>query len=357
MPGLPTEDQVHLIAGILRSLGSDPTWEPQAGLRPVLPCSFSDLTEWTNRMPDPDVHRVMEEVFSRMSFINEMSTLDPTALEELGSIAPDDPRLPGFIAELSAAWPRPEQVDEITGLYRCVARTVRQMAESRPNLPADSPVAKGLDEAARALGINVADIGRQLEPIDELLAQLEAFVPSVSVPLRVVHVFAPEINRVFSRSGSMIANDTVAPVILAGTKGEGFLQSRSGTPGEPGTAGAGLSSYFYRLSLSGLFGDAAVRSLEVSIARPATLNLSDAGVKAEAEVFVVTQGGLGTIAPSRAEIVGDHVVLTFDPPLRAGEDSYFIGIAASGLPVSATARIRGLAGNVYEVNSVGETSP
>jgi len=49
-----------------------------------------------------------------------------------------------------------------------------------------------------------------------------------------VDVSAPEINHVFSRSGSMIANDTVASVILAGTKGEGFLQSRSGTPGEPG---------------------------------------------------------------------------------------------------------------------------
>jgi hypothetical protein len=152
--------------------------------------------------------------------------------------------------------------------------------------------------------------------------------------------------------GAIPDRTTVATITLSGAEGQGFLQSRTGPSGESGTTGAGLFPYFYRISLDGVAGDVGVRSLELAIASVATLNLADAGVDAEAEVFVITQGGLGTVAPASAEIVGDRLILTFDPPIRTGEDSYFFGLAASATPHPAPAAVFDLNGNRYEVNSI-----
>jgi hypothetical protein len=354
---LPTEQQVRLLADMLEAVRDDPTWQPQGGLRLALPCSFSELNAWTSRMPDPGVHRTIEAVLARMSSIGRLNGLglNPNDLEGLGNLVADDPRLPAFIETLRASWPTPQQVAAITDLYGCVVRTFRQMAAARPNMAPDSPAAKAVDATADALGVQPSEIANRLQPMTDLLASLAAFLPEAPVARRIVQVSSPEINRVFSKSGQMETNDTVSPVSLSGGKSEGFLQSRTGPQGQHGIGGANLFPYFYRMSLSGIAGEVGVHSLELS-GDPVALNFSDAGVKADGEVFVITKGGLGTVSPSNVATSMGHLIVTFDPPVRAGEDSYFFGFASRGAPQATPAKIIDTNGKSYNANSMAPSA-
>jgi hypothetical protein len=348
----PIEDQVQIIGKILHSLGSDPTWQPQGDFHRVMPCSFSELDAWTSRMPDPEVHRTLEEVLSRMSFINHLAILDPNDLDGMSDISDDDPRLPGFIAQLSEKWPSSAKIAEITNLYGCVTRTIQQIAKVRPNLPTDSPMANGFDNAAKTLRISSEDIAMEMGLINSLLEQLRNFVPDVPKTLRIVNVSSPEINRIFSLSSTVTVNDNVAPLAILGGIGEGFFQSRYGSPGEEVTTGDGMTTYLYRINLSEVVGDVGVKSLDLGFVSPATLNLSEAGVNTDGEIFVITHGGLGTIGPTEAKIIDNRLKLIFDTPLLAGGDSFFFGFASLERPGLTRAIIVDLVGNSYEIDII-----
>jgi hypothetical protein len=60
-----------------------------------------------------------------------------------------------------------------------------------------------------------------------------------------------------------------------------------------------------------------------------------------AHVFVVTQGGLGSVGIAFAQQDGDVITFTFDKPLCAGQTSYFFGMAATGAPQSSSATLFG----------------
>lgn len=54
-------------------------------------------------------------------------------------------------------------------------------------------------------------------------------------------------------------------------------------------------------------------------------------------MFVVTQGGLGSVGIQSAEQDGDVITFTFDKYLCPGQTSYFFGLAAQKTPVMSTA--------------------
>ena len=74
---------------------------------------------------------------------------------------------------------------------------------------------------------------------------------SWAAPVDLVDVGAPEINCLFSPTCTLPVSDTLSPLTLAGTSGSGVLQSRVFV-GEPGSLGAGIYGYEYRIDLTGI---------------------------------------------------------------------------------------------------------
>ncbi|HML12226.1 MAG TPA: hypothetical protein VK456_02905 [Xanthobacteraceae bacterium] len=60
-----------------------------------------------------------------------------------------------------------------------------------------------------------------------------------------------------------------------------------------------------------------------------------------ADVFVITEGGLGSVGIQSAEQDGTVITFTFSAPLCAGATSYFFGLAATNAPVSDNATLFG----------------
>ena len=60
-----------------------------------------------------------------------------------------------------------------------------------------------------------------------------------------------------------------------------------------------------------------------------------------AQVFVTTQGGIGSVGIQSAEQDGDVITFTFNGYLCAGQSSYFFGMAAASAPQAATATLFG----------------
>src|SRR5262249_48010066 len=121
-----------------------------------------------------------------------------------------------------------------------------------------------------------------------------------------------------------------------------WLQSRTYT-GAAGTPGAGKTGYEYRLSLTEASGSSDCLAGLTLHFGPVT-KLPYAGGQ-QADVFVVTAGGLGTISLKSAEKFGDLIVFEFAKMLclAGGPDikntTFFFGLAASTPPIPTSAQI------------------
>ncbi|RMH15387.1 MAG: hypothetical protein D6696_20875, partial [Acidobacteria bacterium] len=164
---------------------------------------------------------------------------------------------------------------------------------------------------------------------------------------------APAINCVFDADCRITVDDSSAHFVLAGATGDAFLQSRTAPAGEPGTPGEGLIPYEYRLDLRQLVGVTAlpcVTRLVLDFGPVAPLDYDGDG--SPEDLFVVTGGGLGSVAPSAATQTGDAITIQFNPPVCAGahpgggESSFFFGLAAAGTPQATSAEL---------TSSLGET--
>ena len=251
---LTVEQQVGVVANLLRSLSYD-AWAPQGPLRSALPCSYAELNAWTNRMPDPAVRATLAAALRRIPLIEAAAGFDPMALDGLASLEASDPRVPALLAQLQESWPSSDQVKGILALYECLARTVSGAIKARPQLPKDSALALGLDEAAAKRGTSLDEISSRLSAIHDVFALLRSYQPDRAVPLTVLAVRAPDINFVFSHTGRIVVDDFSAPLAISGTSGAGFLQSRVWPAGEAGTRGEGMIAYWYRIALDGTRGD------------------------------------------------------------------------------------------------------
>ncbi len=57
------------------------------------------------------------------------------------------------------------------------------------------------------------------------------------------------------------------------------------------------------------------------------------------QVYVVTTGGLGTVAPTEITLVDGKLVLQFSPPLCPGDSSFSVGLLSRGAPRDRQARL------------------
>lgn len=165
-----------------------------------------------------------------------------------------------------------------------------------------------------------------------------------AAPLTVVTVGAPAINCKFDTDCKITVNDSSANFTLPGTSGSAFLQSRTWPAGQAGTIGAGKTAYLYRLDLRNLVGLTAapcVTRLKVRFGPVTALDYNADGQPDQ--VFVVTSGGIGTVAPSSVDKTGNVITFNFATPVCSGsspghgDSSYFFGLASAQPPVAITA--------------------
>jgi len=163
--------------------------------------------------------------------------------------------------------------------------------------------------------------------------------------LTVANVGAPAINCVFDTDCTITVSDFVDEFTVPVARPDARLQSRSQPPGEAGTPGAGLYAHEYRVDVTPAAGTTAivcVRRLSLDFGQIERLDYDGDGDLDH--VYVVTSGGLGTVAPSSASRSGGRVTFTFQPgvcPGNApgnGQTSFFFGLASSDPagPVEAT---------------------
>ena len=165
--------------------------------------------------------------------------------------------------------------------------------------------------------------------------------------LEIAEVGAPSVNCVFDADCTVSVTDKVDSLVLNGMIGSGFLQSRTLPVGEPGTVGAGLYAYEYRVDLRnnvGALNIACAVSLDIDFGAVAALDYDGDGNPEH--VYVVTSGGLGSVPLASAVQTGDQITFSFSPGVCAGaspgngESSFFFGLASSTPPGDATAIVR-----------------
>jgi len=162
--------------------------------------------------------------------------------------------------------------------------------------------------------------------------------------LNVVQVAAPAINCVYNTTCTIVVNDSVGQLALGNldTPNTAWLQSRTFT-GAPGTPGAGLTGYEYRLDMTQASG--ALECIGGVVIDFGPITQLPFANNTPADVYVVTQGGLGTIGIASAEQDGDVITFTFEQMICASEPAnpanttFFFGLASASAPTAITAGI------------------
>lgn len=169
--------------------------------------------------------------------------------------------------------------------------------------------------------------------------------------LDVVTVGAPAINCKFDTDCKITVADTVANFSWHGLPpGHGFLQSRTWPVGQPGTPGAKLHAYLYRIDLTKWMGADSgpavipcVKELRTPFGPVAQVDYDGNGDKDQ--VFVITQGGLGSVKPSSVDLTANQLTFKFFPPVCGsiapgkGQTTFFIGLASPQPPQPVTAQV------------------
>ena len=142
--------------------------------------------------------------------------------------------------------------------------------------------------------------------------------PSPGVKLKVVTVAAPAVNCVYSTNCVITVDDSVGQLLLQNLDkaNTAWLQSRIFT-GAAGTPGAGKTGYEYRLDMTQASGALqCVGGLVINFGPISQLPFVN---NTPADVYVVTQGGLGTIGIGSAYQSGDIITFNFSPSICPSE--------------------------------------
>lgn len=172
--------------------------------------------------------------------------------------------------------------------------------------------------------------------------------------LDTVDVNAPAVNCIFDTDCTIVVSDKTDEFVLDGMAGSGFLQSRTLPVGEPGTPGEGLYGYEYRIDvrdMAGVLHIECVDSFSIDFGPISSLDYDEDGNLDD--VYVVTSGGLGNVAPSSASESGDRITFSFSPGVCPGsapgygDSSFFFGLASTHAPRDVQAELRDTGGNTY----------
>ena len=159
-----------------------------------------------------------------------------------------------------------------------------------------------------------------------------------TVPLSIVEVSFPQINCLFNPNCNVIVEDLTSLIELPNHRGSGFLQSRLFPQGEQGTPGEDLYAYLYRIDLTELTRlrgrPQCIQQLTIDFGNIQQLDFNEDGILND--IFVATQGGLGSVKPVAAEKTGRFITFEFGPgqgvcPARGGiqgESTFFFGLTS-----------------------------
>lgn len=154
--------------------------------------------------------------------------------------------------------------------------------------------------------------------------------------LNLVNVDSTALNFIFDNDGTIPVTDTTDDIELAGMTGTGFLLSRTLPVGETGTVAEGLYGYEYRIDLTemaGILDIVCISSFKIVFGPVESLDFDGNG--SNEEVYVVTTGGMGNIAPTSVDVAGDTLTFNFSPGIYVGnapgngDSSFFFGIVSS----------------------------
>jgi hypothetical protein len=190
---------------------------------------------------------------------------------------------------------------------------------------------------------------KDMRPRARLLAAVAAAVlasPTAAFAgmLNVVQVAAPGVNCVFSANCTVMVDDTVGQLVLQNldNKNTAWLQSRTFT-GAAGTPGAGKTGYEYRLDMTQASG--ALQCVGGVVINFGPITQLPYKNNAPADVYVVTEGGLGTIGIGSAEQDGDVITFNFSKlicpsrPANAANTTFFFGLASVHPPMPSVAGV------------------
>ncbi|HEU4390300.1 MAG TPA: hypothetical protein VFV34_21030 [Blastocatellia bacterium] len=165
--------------------------------------------------------------------------------------------------------------------------------------------------------------------------------------LTVVNVSAPNMNCIFSPICKVTVSDTSAPIVIPGTSGSGFLQSRT-YRGVKGSQVWGLHVYEYQVDLRNVVGSLnipSITSMSLDFGPVGWFEYNGDGKKG-VRAFVVTSGGLGSVGLSSASKVGNTVTFNFAGGGVAaggspghGQSSYFFGLVSKNTITEVTATL------------------
>jgi len=177
------------------------------------------------------------------------------------------------------------------------------------------------------------------------LSTLLASASSVAAkPLKIVTVGAPAINCVFNPTCKLTVTDSSGNLDMPflATPGTAWLQSRTFT-GEPGTPGAGLTGYEYRLSMTQAAGFSdCVLGLVLDFGPVTKLPYTTGDLS---DVYVVTAGGVGTVGLKSADQEGNIITFEFDKPVcvppqpSSTATTFFFGLASPNTPKAISAGV------------------
>jgi hypothetical protein len=179
-----------------------------------------------------------------------------------------------------------------------------------------------------------------------LLTPLAAYAQA----LKVVEVAAPAVNCVFHLDCRLLVNDSSGNILLPTINaGDAWLQSRAFSAEAGSPAGAGVTGYNYRISMTQASGlSDCVISFVLNFGPHKPLPYKDNTL---ADVYVVTGGGVGSIGLASAHRFGDAIEFTLASPLCVNgaasvkNTTFFIGLAAAATPMHVNAQVA-VTGNV-----------
>ena len=164
-----------------------------------------------------------------------------------------------------------------------------------------------------------------------------------AAPLSVVNVGAPAVNCVFNVTCTEIVTDSVGNFAVPGAIGVARLQSRT-SPGIPPAPAGGKMDYEYRVDLTSTSATTAsncVTKMQIAFGPVVKEPYPPGPLR---DIYVVTSGGLGSVAVATASQSGSVITFNFGDPttpgICAGATGYFFGLtSAKTHPVMAKARI------------------
>ena len=167
-------------------------------------------------------------------------------------------------------------------------------------------------------------------------------------PLKIVQVSSRAIDCVFRSGADCTGTGTagsagVSIFSLAGTNGNALMQNSTALA-PPNTIGAGRTAYFYRVDLAEVtaLGEfACITDMTIDFGPFVPLQYDGSGPPDD--VFVIAEGGIGSVGLFSAVQTGRNITFTFDKPICAtaapsrGESSLLFGLAAPTGPRSSSA--------------------